>query len=55
MSEEEKLQIVLSAIQLIAVSTSDVLTAKYCVKILEEVEDKQRLDMLREFYDMELN
>lgn len=55
MSVEEKLELVLSALQTIVVGTTDVLTARYCVIILGEVEDELRLKKLRKFYNQDLN
>lgn len=55
MSVEEKLELVLSALQIIVVGTADVLTARYCATILGEVEGGQFLKKLRKFYNQDLN
>lgn len=55
MSDKEKLELVLAALQIIVVTTSDSLTAEYCVTILEEVEGGVSLEMLKKFYDRDLN
>jgi len=55
MSTEETLLLLLSVLQIIIVTTSDANTSEYCVRILEEVEDKDSLEMLLKFYNKDLN
>ena len=55
MSKEEKLELLLSALQIIAVSTSDVLTIKYCVTMLIEVGEEDRVEGMYSFAKSELD
>ena len=44
MSDKEKLEMILTALALVAISTEDRLTAMYCAKILEEVGEFGRIE-----------
>jgi len=54
MSKEEKLELLLSALQIMAVSTSDVLTSRYCVTMLIEVGEVDRLEEMYSFANSDL-
>ena len=53
MSTEEKLALLVAAVQRIAIGTSDSLTSRYCVTMLIEVGEEERVEELFSFTNAE--